>query len=101
MKPSTLLCALLLGLAAASTAHASHEVTDPPECVRQGPPCGPGPAPCLQEDETCPVAMGCAVGDDREECLVSVHWVVCVTEPCDDLVVCARYGAYCSDRILP
>ena len=42
-----------------------------------------------------PVVGDCAVGDDADACLVSVHWVVCVTEPCDALRVCIAYGFLC------
>lgn len=40
------------------------------------------------------------VCDDRS-CLVSVEWYVCVTEPCDGLVVCLAHGRVCSNDLLP
>lgn len=101
MKPFLpILCMLLLGLATASTAGAMEDITNPPQCVRQGPPCGPEPLPCVN-DEPCPVEAGCLVGDDRERCLVSVEWIVCVTEPCDAAIVCVGYGRSCTGRDLP
>ena len=45
-------------------------------------------------------AANCIVGNSRD-CVVSVIWVVCVTEPCDGLVVCAAHGKVCTDRLLP
>lgn len=41
------------------------------------------------------------VCNDRD-CLVSVETYVCVTYPCDGIVVCLARGAVCSnDRVLP
>lgn len=43
-----------------------------------------------------PADLGdCAVGDNEAECLVSVHWVVCVTDPCDPMRICLLYGFIC------
>lgn len=46
-----------------------------------------------------PIASaGEPVCDDRD-CLVSVEWRVCVTEPCDGLVVCLAHGRVCTDDV--
>lgn len=35
-------------------------------------------------------------------CLVSISYVVCVTEPCDGMVICVKGETFCTDdRILP
>lgn len=44
-------------------------------------------------------AARCVVGDDPAKCLVSVQWVVCVTEPCDGLIVCVGHGLACTNRL--
>lgn len=31
------------------------------------------------------------------DCLVYVHWVVCVTEPCDPMMVCVGFGLVCTN----
>lgn len=42
-----------------------------------------------------PVVQDCVVGSSQPECLVSVQMVVCVTDPCDTMTVCAGYGRVC------
>ena len=44
-------------------------------------------------------AARCVVGDDPAKCLVSVQWIVCVTEPCDGLIVCVGHGLVCTNRL--
>lgn len=41
-------------------------------------------------------AAECVVGNDHDSCAVSVTMVVCVTEPCDGVKVCAGYGRVCT-----
>ena len=42
-----------------------------------------------------PVVQDCVVGSNESSCLVSVYWVVCVTEPCDPMRICVGYGLVC------
>lgn len=44
-------------------------------------------------------AARCIVGDDPEDCLVSVRFIVCVTEPCDGVIVCVGHGLVCTNRL--
>ncbi|HWH08811.1 MAG TPA: hypothetical protein VNX21_06390 [Candidatus Thermoplasmatota archaeon] len=46
-------------------------------------------------------AIGCVVGSEPSQCLVAVYTVVCVTEPCDGVIVCLAHGKVCSNRLLP
>lgn len=34
--------------------------------------------------------------DDRD-CLVSIEWYVCFTEPCDGMVICLAHGRVCTN----
>lgn len=36
---------------------------------------------------------------DDGDCLVSVEWYVCVTEPCDGLVVCLARSLVCTNDL--
>lgn len=44
-------------------------------------------------------AAECIVGDNEQKCVVSVTMVVCVTEPCDGIIVCVGHGLACSNRL--
>lgn len=63
--------ALLLALALATTAFAL------------------APTASAAEDPVC---------DDRD-CLVSIEWYVCVTEPCDGMVICLAHGRICTNDL--
>lgn len=44
-------------------------------------------------------AAQCVYGDDPERCIVSVRFIVCVTEPCDGMIVCLAYEKVCTNRL--
>lgn len=81
MKATSVLFALLL--ATWSLAVPAVAIQQPPDCVRQGPPCGPEPLP---------YEIQCLVGDG---CFVSVETYVCVTDPCPGIMVCIAHRAVC------
>lgn len=104
MKTSVLLVGLSLAAFALMTVPAASALEDPPQCIRQGPPCGPEPVCIVGDESTCLVATDgaaapCVLGD--RTCLVGIEWVVCVTEPCDPATVCVGYGRVCTPLGLP
>ena len=44
-------------------------------------------------------AARCVYGDDPEACLVSVQFIVCVTDPCDGVIVCVARATVCSNDL--
>lgn len=95
MKSVSLLLAFALASTTLFALPTALAIDDPPECIRQGPPCGPEPICVVGDESNClaTAAMPCAVGG--RECLVGIEWVVCVTEPCPPLTVCLLEGRIC------
>lgn len=90
LRPLVVLLSLAFALATFPSAGAMEDVTNPPECVRNGPPCG------VDVEDLLSAADGrCVVGNTPSWCLVSVEMHVCVTEPCESPNVCVLYGAHC------